>query len=341
MSKSGISRRVIAACPLTPTMDKLESLPSIARLSQRVLRVLGQNPGKFTLQGTNTYLIGSKLPFILLDTGEGKPEYIPELKSALRDAQAAFPSYSAPLVSDILISHRHFDHHGGLPSVLKLLRELQSASAPKIHKFPLSDAEPSETLAKIPTFSETLSKLPVGSFTPAASGALLHDLVDGQQLFAPDVTLRVVHTPGHTADSVSLALDEERAVFTFDTVLGQGTAVFEDLRLYMQSLHRIAGLDFERLYPGHGPVVEDGPKHVQTYIAHRQARENEILKVMQSNPEQTRWSVQDIVATIYKAYPQNLWAAAAHGVGLHLAKLEAEGKVKREQDGETERWFVL
>lgn len=35
--------------------EKLEALENISRLSERVVRILGQNPGKFTLQGSTEF----------------------------------------------------------------------------------------------------------------------------------------------------------------------------------------------------------------------------------------------------------------------------------------------
>jgi len=349
--------------------ETLQSLPDITRLSDRVVRILGQNPGKFTLQGTNTYLVGASPPFVLIDTGEGREEYTPLLESALRSftpSTSSSPAPGVPLVSDIVLTHRHHDHVNGLPSVLTLLHKLWSQSneagseeayvPPRLHKLlPGSSAtSPSETAEA--ALESLLATLPPHSFTSSASGLPLHPLDPSTPLKTPSCVLTVVPTPGHTPDSVCLLLAEERALFAGDTVLGQGTAVFEDLGAYIASLRALlslpkgegGGAAFKTLYPGHGPVVDDGPELIEEYIRHRLEREAQIVQVLQTESEDREreregvWTIQDIVAVIYKDYPQNLWAPAARGVRLHLRKLEDEGRVRCLGGGEglDEKWKV-
>ncbi|CAE7186519.1 unnamed protein product [Rhizoctonia solani] len=313
-------------------------LPSIQQLGPLVIRVLGQNPGKFTLQGTNTYLIGRSPPYILIDTGEGKPEYISQLLTAL---ESSFNGRCP--ISDIVITHKHMDHHGGLIDVLDLLSSRRHTNSiatwqpPRIHIHPLPVGVSDSGL------TATISRLKPGDFTPGSVASPLFSLAHGSKVQTVDESaeLEVVHTPGHTADSISLVLyalnkaekAAPEALFTADTVLGAGTAVFEDLSLYMQSLQRLVDLPiwshFISLHPGHGPTVppESSKSHIETYISHRQARENQIVGVFKKS--QGKASVGQIVESLYAEYPRTLWPAAAHSVGLHLQKLEVEGRVKK------------
>jgi ribonuclease/clavin/mitogillin len=160
------------------------------------------------------------------------------------------------------------------------------------------------------------------------------DISDGQKFETEGATLRAFHCPGHTTDHMSLILEEEDAMFTADNVLGQGTAVFEDLALYMKSLDSMSKQFKGRAYPGHGPVIKDGPAKIQEYIKHRKQREQQVLDVL---AQDTRggWTSMEIVKVIYKEYPESLWEPAERGVLQILDKLQKEGKVVHNKAKET------
>lgn len=269
---------------------QLVALPAVERLSPAVIRILGGNPGKFTLQGTNTYLVGTGRRRILIDTGEGRPAWIADLKSTLERERAT--------VETALISHWHHDHVGGIMDLLA--------------------AQPGVAVYK---------KDPEEGQSPIA---------DGQRFSVDGATLTAAHTPGHTTDHMAFVLAEEDAMFTADNVLGHGTAVFEDLTVYLASLERMRGLFRGRAYPGHGPVLDDGPAKIVEYIGHRRQREEQVLRTLRTAAKtdsgadaDQSWTAMEVVQVIYTDVPRALYPAACGGVIQILEKLEGEDKVSR------------
>ena len=299
--------------------------------------------------GTNTYLVGENPPYTLIDTGEGRPGYIPLLESALEHGIGdAGAESQRQHISDIIISHWHPDHVGGLSSVLNLLRGLWEArnaplpfQPPRIHKFPHKSL-PDER------FQHAIQSVEPGMYTPSPSGSLFHDLHHGQSFpisaaSDPDASFQVIYSPGHTEDSIALFFPSEHVLYTADSVLGQGTAVFEDLGMYLSTLRSLLSfLDKDTvLYPAHGPVVPNGEQVVKMYIEHRMEREGQIMQVLQQAPEDLggAWSTWEIVSKIYAAYPRDLWEPAAQSANQHLYKLVAEGKVEKlGGEGKDTKW---
>jgi glyoxylase-like metal-dependent hydrolase (beta-lactamase superfamily II) len=141
-------------------------------------------------------------------------------------------------------------------------------------------------------------------------------------------TLRAIFAPGHAPDHLCFLLEEERALFSGDNVLGVGTTVIPlehgDLLDYLASLEKLLAEAPRRIYPAHGPVIEDGPAKLREYLAHRREREQQILEALRRADR-----IAGIVKIVYAAYPAALHAAAGQSVASHLVKLEREGRVRR------------
>lgn len=81
--------------------------------------------------------------------------------------------------------------------------------------------------------------------------------------------------------------------------MGEGTAVFEDLYDYMNSLNLILNLKPNVIYPGHGPEVKEPLPKIKFYIEHRKQREQQILNVLKKM-DGKKVTAENIVKIIYK-----------------------------------------
>ncbi|KAL7941563.1 beta-lactamase-like protein [Trichoderma barbatum] len=96
---------------LTTQRNKLPILSDVDdSISDCVVRFLGGNPGDMQLQGTNTYLVGTGNTRILIDTGEGLPQWAVNVTRYLEDHDIS--------ISHVLLTHWHGDHIGGVADLL-------------------------------------------------------------------------------------------------------------------------------------------------------------------------------------------------------------------------------
>lgn len=203
-------------------------------------------------------------------------------------------------VKVVLITHSHFDHIGGVVA--------------------LTDQMPVEVAA--------FADIGEPSF-------VTRKIADGETIDLGGATLRAVHAPGHASDHLCFLLEEDGSLFAGDVVAGFGTVVISppdgSLREYMTSLERLGALEVGKIYPGHGPVIDDGKAKLTEYIEHRRDRERQVVEAMEAGDSE----IPAMVKRIYKDYPEAVHPVAERSVLAHLEVLEADGKARRLTD---DRW---
>jgi glyoxylase-like metal-dependent hydrolase (beta-lactamase superfamily II) len=182
----------------------------------------------------------------------------------------------------VLISHRHEDHTGGIDRIVDLTGAVVRS---------------------------------VGSGFQRGMGG---SLTDGEVIDAAGLTITVMATPGHTADSVSFLLDD--AVLTADTILGRGTTVIdkEDGALgdYLESLRRLHGLGHRKVLPGHGPELDDLAAVSATYLTHREDRLDQVRAALRDLGEDV--TTRQVVEHVYTDVDEKLWEVAEWSVQAQL-----------------------
>uniref|UniRef100_M4BIL0 Metallo-beta-lactamase domain-containing protein n=1 Tax=Hyaloperonospora arabidopsidis (strain Emoy2) TaxID=559515 RepID=M4BIL0_HYAAE len=291
----------------------LPKIPDVDLLPGSVLRVLGNNPSRLTLSGTNVYVVGTGPSRLLIDASDGNYTFVKRLMHVCE-------RHGVREISDLLVTHGHLDHAGGM------LQLRQRFPKMKVWKYlPVEgkqgDGDGDRRLRLKNDESRRLEIRP---------------LVDKQQFKVPgDGVLTTMYTPGHCNDHVCFMLDgvkdlEAPVLFSGDCVLGVGSCMFDSLGDLMTSLAKLSGCGAATIYPGHGPVVNDAPTKICEYLAHRQQREDEVLDVLKRHGGRLRgMSLPEILDSIYKSLPYVLRLSARKAIDKHLQKLLAENRIQQ------------
>lgn len=191
---------------------------------------------------------------MLIDTGTGLN--IHQLDKAL-DALGS----SINDITDIVLTHCHIDHIGGVIPILE-------AGNPRIHLHraeaePINNGDMTRTLGR--TFGAELPPFKIQGI-----------LEEGSMLEFGDVKLKVFHTPGHSSGSITMEVLDGRILFTGDTLFPGGSFGRVDFPdgdgpTLVRSLERIASMDFDIGLPGHMNAMLHNAKQ-SAITSHRLAK---------------------------------------------------------------------
>lgn len=158
------------------------------------------------------------------------------------------------------------------------------------------------------------------------------DLQDGDIVRTGNLNITALHTPGHAADHLCFLLAEDRAVFTGDLILGQGSSMVTypegDVAAYLRSLDRLAKLAPRILFPGHWDPVSGAMAKIEEYRNHRLEREAQVLAEVRRG----RGTAQELTRRVYGELDDRLMYAAEMTLRAHLRKLVDDGLVLERQE---------
>ena len=263
-------------------------------LLKNVHRLTAPNPGVMTGPGTNTYWVGDPLSgFVVIDPGPADSAHLERIWRA-----------TGGQIRMIVCTHSHADHSPGAKP-LQSLCKAQTGGVPPI--LGLSSASTANAQSQ---------------FKPDL------ELEHGEILRVGEHSLKVLHTPGHAANHVCLALLEDGLLFTGDHVLNGSTTVVNppdgSMNDYLDSLdllaHECQAHQLAFILPAHGYVLGFASQAIAQLKAHRLKREAKVIAAMQALPH---GSLTDWVAHAYDDVPERLWPVAARSLQAHVERIQS------------------
>ncbi|MDD9856577.1 MAG: MBL fold metallo-hydrolase [Gammaproteobacteria bacterium] len=281
----------------------------VEKLTPLVRRVVARNPGPFTFHGTATFIIGNR-EVAVIDPGPALPEHI----------DAMIDGLAGESVSHIIATHTHADHSPGC----RLLQEKTGA--------------PTYGFGPHPAASDGAAGASDGADRDFAPD---HRLGDGGVIAALDWHLCAIHTPGHCANHICLALPEENTLFCGDQLMAWSTTVVMppdgDVADYLASLERLKNRPETIYRPTHGAAIHNPREHIDQVTAHRLARIEQVFHAVAAGVG----DIRAMRARIYAGLDPALHTGAERSILGSLRFLIAQGRVAAENAKEADAGAVF
>lgn len=260
-----------------------------------------RTPTKPPATTTNCYVVGTR-DFVVFDPGSPYEDEQDALLEFVEELEA-----EGRILREIILTHHHPDHVGG---VERLREQLAGNVRVAAHRL---TAEALEGRVRVDRFIE--------------DGDVIE--LEGE----PSISLRALHTPGHTRGHLSFYDERAGALLTGDNIVGLGSVLIDpeegSVRDYLTTLEGYRALPrLVALFGGHGPAVANPTAKIEEYVEHRLMREREVLAAVRAGAS----TPEEIVALAYKDVPPRMHALAARAVLAHLIKLVEDGLVERRGD---------
>ena len=280
------------------------------------------------LEATNVYLLKGDKFATLIDAGWDSETAFNSLNRQLAEVGVGFQD-----ISQIIITHAHFDHYG-------LAGKIKQLSGAKIYMhqrdqeiFRTRYAVTEEFLHKagqwfringVPAAMLGTLHMPISGFREAVP-AQPDILLNGDETIASGIfNLKVIWTPGHSPGHICLYEPTQKILFSGDHILPVITpnislSLYSDgnpLGDYLKSLLTVKNLAVALVLPAHETVFSNLSERVEEILHHHKMRSAEILKVLNHN-EMTAYQISNLVT----------WMPEQRGVNfvdlMPIAKLAA------------------
>lgn len=248
--------------------------------------------------------------YLIVDNGVGMfVDPVCEDAGGLELLKSTATAAGVKLLKGVVLTHTHPDH------VVGLARVLEEFDSPSVY---VHAAE--------------------GSRLDIELGPVIV-IVEDRVLTVGDVTVELLHTPGHSPGHLSLAIrsspgDVLEAVLAGDLVAAESSVwvgVPEgDVSAYLESIERLARLAAPVIGAGHGPPLREPAGRLAELIEHRLERERQVLAALAAGPA----GAAAVTAAIYPQLTGSVADLARRSVLAHLAKAESDGLVIRSGQGD-------